>query len=125
MTTMAKVAGSLIAYTPFVAARPSGTGIVRMLQMRYRTAALLAFLLMAAGGLGIYFVLRILAPGGLALWAGKRGNPPVIVEVGAAFPGATAQTFVIPGSAASPLPASVGCICSLSGTPITTPPDRK
>jgi len=62
-----------------------------MLQLRYRTAALLAFFLLAAGGLGIYFVLRILAPGGLAVWAAKRRNPPVIVEVGAAFPGANAN----------------------------------
>jgi Cu/Ag efflux pump CusA len=62
-----------------------------MVQMRYRTAAILAFVLMVGGGLGIYFVLQILASGGLELWAAKRGNPPVIVEVGAAFPGADAK----------------------------------
>jgi len=67
-----------------------------MLQMRYPTAALLAFLLLAAGGLGVYFFERSRAPGDPTPTPTERGvraelppdkperdNSPVVEEVDA------------------------------------------
>ncbi len=74
-----------------------------MIQMRYPTAALLAFLLLVSGGLAVYFVERSRSPSNPTPAPTERGardvlppdrpgrdNPP-LVEVVAAWPGSNAE----------------------------------
>jgi Cu/Ag efflux pump CusA len=55
-----------------------------MLRLRYVLAALLALGLPVAFGLGGYLLLR-------SYWFGRPASPPVVVEVFAAYPGASAE----------------------------------